>query len=196
MSSTDTATEPTRAEHLRSASHTAHESLDTRIMAAKPFDSLVNYGRFLKVQYVFHRDVSPLYTDPALAALIPDLSSLGRLEAVKKDAASVGTTLPEVADAPAATGLAVPEALGWLYVVEGSNLGAAFLFKAAKKMDLSEEHGASHLAEGKLGRAAQWRVFKEALNAVSLTEEEEARMVAGAKAAFARVRALVEVHMP
>ena len=32
----------------------------------------------------------------------------------------------------------IPTALGWLYVAEGSNLGAAFLIKEAEKLGLSE----------------------------------------------------------
>ncbi len=195
MTLDDTTTQLTRAERLRSANHTTHDALDTAIMAAKPFDSLTNYGRFLKVQYAFHRDVSPLYTDVAVAALIPDLASLSRLDAVARDIASIGAALPGDTGIPAATGLAVPEALGWLYVVEGSNLGAAFLLKAAKKMGLSETHGASHLAEAPAGRAAHWRLFKDAFNAVEFTEVEDARVIAGANAAFVRVRALVDLHL-
>lgn len=185
-----------RAALLRGATHPTHEALDASIMAARPFDSVANYARFLKVQHAFHRDVAPLYAAPALANLIPGLPGLSRFRAVTQDAASLGVTLPEYSAPPAAgEGLGIPEALGWLYVIEGSNLGAAFLLKAAKKMGLSEDHGASHLAEAPEGRANHWRAFKEALDAVPLTEAEEARCIAGAEAAFARVRALVAEHL-
>lgn len=191
---TETTETLSRAEALRAATHAAHHTLDGSIMAAKPFENVENYGHFLKVQHAFHRDVAPLYARADLGALIADLPSLSRLDAVTQDAADLGVTVTDPAPA-AAEGLSLPEALGWLYVVEGSNLGAAFLLKAAKKMGLSETHGARHLAEAPEGRAAHWRAFKDGLNTAPLSAADEARVVAGAEAAFLRVRALVGAHL-
>lgn len=184
----------TRAERLRAATHPTHEGLDRSIMIARPFESVPNYGRFLRVQAAFHHDVSPIYEMAEVAEIIPGLSSLSRLEAVRADATDLGIELPAL-QAPAALGLPLPEALGWLYVVEGSNHGAAFLFKAALKLGLSQAHGARHLSEADAGRAAQWRRFKEGLNAPAFTPKEEARVVDGANAAFLRVMDLVRLHM-
>lgn len=184
-----------RAASLRSATHATHEGLDQAIMLARPFDSVENYGRFLRVQHGFHRDVAPLYEAAELQEIFPGLRELSRLKAVEADAADLGVELDQDPAAPAAAGLPLPEALGWLYVIEGSNLGAAFLLKAAKKMGLDETHGARHLAEGQTGRAAAWRIFKEGLDAPQLSAEEEARAVAGACTAFERVRTLVGLHM-
>jgi heme oxygenase len=187
---------PTRAEGLRAATQSTHETLDKSIMASNPFASMANYTRFLKVQHALHRDVLPLYLSPVLQHLIPDLSRRSRFAAVTQDAARLGAELPDYTDAPAVgADFGVPEALGWLYVVEGSNLGAAFLYKAAVKMGLSVEHGASHLAEAPEGRAASWRAFKDRLNAAKLSPAEEVRVIAGAEAAFARVRMLVAQHL-
>ncbi len=63
--------------------------------------------------------------------------------------------------------------MGWLYVVEGSNLGAAFLLKDAAKLGLGEEFGARHLAGAPEGRGLHWRTFTAALDEIELTEEEE-----------------------
>lgn len=186
----------TRAEHLRATTHAAHETVDQTIMRARPFSSVENYGLFLKVQYAFHRDVKPLYHHTDLLALIPDLDRRSRLEAVGQDAADLGIALPVPEAAPATDRLmSVAEALGWLYVIEGSNLGAAFLFKAALKMGLSETHGARHLSEAPEGRAEQWRTFKVALNAPTLSAEEEALVIAGAEAAFEKVSSYIRLYM-
>lgn len=191
---TPTAFEPahSRSRRLREATHSTHEHLDATIMAARPFDSLQNYARFLQVQFGFHRDVAPLYQDPALQQVFPGLAGLSRFAAVAADLQDIGTAMrDDTILPPAGEGMGLPEALGWLYVVEGSNLGAAFLFKAALKMGLSADHGARHLAGGPEGRAVSWRRFKEALDAISLSEAEEDRAIAGAEAAFLRVRSLV-----
>ncbi|PTE20160.1 biliverdin-producing heme oxygenase [Cereibacter changlensis JA139] len=194
MTLQDTQTLLTRAERLRAATHSTHERLDAAIMAAQPFASVDNYLRFLRLQHGFHRDVAPLYGDPVLNALIPSLDRLGRLGAVTRDLADLGRAPPVYSSPPAAPRTA-SAALGWLYVVEGSNLGAAFLLKAARKMGLSEGRGASHMAEAPEGRAAHWRSFKEALNGAALTAAEEEQLVVGANAAFARVRALAAQHL-
>jgi heme oxygenase (biliverdin-IX-beta and delta-forming) len=186
-----------RAARLKSATRAAHQRLDTRIMSADPFGDRARYGTFLKVQHAFHRDIDALYDDPALDALLPDLAGRRRFPDVTKDLADLDLR-PAVADAKPAFSDAVdiPTALGWLYVAEGSNLGAAFLLKEARRLGLSEELGARHLAGATEGRGLHWRTFTAALDGVALSDAEEARVVAGAEAAFARVLGLVEALMP
>src|SRR5690606_34104484 len=122
---------PGRALRLRDATHSTHERLDAAIMAARPFDSLAHYARFLQVQHGFHRDVAPLYDAGPLQRQIAGLAGRSRFAAVAADMRDIGLAPADGAIAPAAgEGMALPEALGWLYVVEGSNLGAAFLYKA------------------------------------------------------------------
>jgi heme oxygenase len=86
----------------------------------------------------------------------------------------------------------LPTALGWLYVAEGSNMGAAVLRKEAAKIGLSDSFGARHLAPAPEGPAPHWRAFTGSLDAVELNDEEEQRVADGANAAFARVQALVD----
>lgn len=186
---------PTRAQSLKAATTAAHERLDQRIMAAEPFAARANYARFLAVQHAFHSDLAPLYADPRLAGFIADLPARQRLAAIAEDLADLGQTVPPVEPSQAPDPADLPAALGWLYVAEGSNLGAAFLLKAAAALDLDETFGARHLAGHPEGRARHWRDFTAALGAVVLSAAEEARAVAGAEAAFARVQGLVEHHL-
>ncbi|MBO9724743.1 MAG: biliverdin-producing heme oxygenase [Novosphingobium sp.] len=183
-----------RAKRLKAATTETHDRLDKRIMAGEPFAAVPNYGRFLAVQHAFHRDIDALYDDAALAELVPDLAGRRRFEQIGQDMADLSLPLSEPADAPrfAAGEIDVPTALGWLYVAEGSNLGAAFLFKMARALGLDENHGARHLAGHPDGRAQHWRSFTGALDQVALDEAEELRVIDGANAAFRRVHALVE----
>jgi len=184
-----------RAKQLKARTHETHEALDKRIMAGAPFADRGNYGRFLAVQHAFHRDIDALYSNPALDALLPDLAGRRRLAQIEQDIIDLGGTVPEIAAAPAFGASAdLPTALGWLYVAEGSNLGAAFLLKAAAVLGLSETFGARHLAGHPDGRGLHWRTFTAALDGIALTEAEEGRVIAGAEAAFKRVHGLVEVH--
>lgn len=185
---------PSRAKRLKSLTHETHERLDRSIMAAASFDSLDGYARFAGIQYRFHRDIDALYDDPALQALLPGLADRRRLGLIEADLADLGVALPAAAEPAAfAAGAIDPAtALGWLYVAEGSNMGAALLRKAAAGLGLSDSHGARHLAPAPEGPAAHWRAFTAALDAAELSAEGEADTVAGANAAFARVQAYAD----
>ncbi|OYX86162.1 MAG: hypothetical protein B7Y84_14390 [Azorhizobium sp. 32-67-21] len=133
--------EESRAKRMKAATRDAHQEIDDRIMAAAPFASRENYARFVRLQYRVHHAVDPLFRSGALGALLPDLAGRRRLDLVEQDAADLGIALPDLppaAEAPQDTAAA----LGWLYVVEGSNLGAAFLLKAAGALGFGEDFAA------------------------------------------------------
>jgi heme oxygenase len=180
-----------RWQRLKAATTSTHDRLDKDIMAAGPFQSRERYGLFVQMQNAFHREIDALYSIPVLDALLPDLEGRRRFGHTAQDLADLGME-PLAPDASPVFGTDadIPTALGWLYVAEGSNLGAAFLIKEAQKLGLSETFGARHLAAAPEGRGLHWRTFTTALDALELDESEEARMVEGAQAAFRRVHAL------
>jgi heme oxygenase len=183
-----------RAARLKEITHETHDRLDRSIMAHRPFESQARYGVFLKVQHQFHREINALYANATLDKLVPDLAGRRRFGLIEQDLADLGIAAPSSETAPAFADSAdvnVPAALGWLYVAEGSNLGAAFLLKAAQGLGLSETFGARHLAAAPEGRGLHWRTFCAALNGVRLSAPEEERVNAGAQTAFARVQKLV-----
>lgn len=192
------ASEGSLIQNLRAATRERHDRLDKSIMAAAAFETLAGYGQFAQVQYLFHRDVDGLYSQPPLAALLPDLADRRRLDLIAADLRDLDLAPPED-DAPpvfsAGGTLDVPTALGWLYVAEGSTLGAALLRREATKLGLSDTHGARHLAPAPEGPAARWRAFTEALDAVELSGDERKLAAIGAQAAFARVQALVDARL-
>lgn len=180
----------TRGQRLKRATAALHEALDARLMEADLFSDRARYALFLTMQRRFHQEIEALYRDEGLAALVPDLASRRKLDEIDQDIADVGAAPPPDGATVDPTDRAA--ALGWLYVAEGSSLGAAFLFKAAEKIGLSETLGARHLAAHPDGRMPHWRAFGEALDAAPLSAEEEARAEAAAIAAFRRVREIAE----
>lgn len=190
-------TENSRRQRLKDATRTTHDALDRRIMAFNPFASREHYARFALTQFLLHRDVQALFDDPALNTQLPQLAQRSRLALAEQDLRDLGVALPAPLEAPVFAAGVVPDAataLGWLYTVEGSNLGAAFLLKRAATLGLSGEHGARHLAPHPDGRAAHWRSFIEQFDELVLPPEDEARAAAGADAAFARALHHVQRH--
>jgi heme oxygenase len=132
-----------------------------------------------------------LYTDPQLIAIVPDLAERCRAEQARLDLADLDTEVP----APVAGALSKPslgEAMGWIFVSEGSKLGAAFLIKRAVALELSDSFGARHLGEPAGGRAEGWKQFTRILDGLELSAEEEAAAERGAVAAFERFTQLLK----
>lgn len=182
-----------RSQRLMEATRSAHEKLDARIIGAEPFRDRERYVRLLRMQYAFHRDVDPLYTMVLPLPALLDLPARRRLALVRQDLDDLGQALPE--DHPPVFGSArVPPAtaIGWLWVAEGSNLGAASLLKRANALGLDSSFGAGHLAGHPAGRGAQWKAFTGAVDALELDEAQDAMMVRGACDAFAQVRRLAD----
>lgn len=180
-----------RSQRLKAETAADHRDLDSRILKAEPFSSRDRYVGFLRVQEAFHRAIDGLYGDPLLVQAIPSLEARRRIGSIHADLADLGEP-PSSAAPPALARMATAEAMGWLYVAEGSKLGAAFLAKAAAKLGLSDGFGARHLAAAPEGRAEHWRGFVASLDGYALPPEAEDRVRDGARAAFRLYAALAE----
>jgi heme oxygenase len=180
-----------RSQRLNQATHAPHERLDSAVKANDPFSSRENFSPFVQAQYLFQSELQALYQDAELIAIFPDLAARCRARQAEADLGDLGATVPAaVAGAPA--DLSRAEALGWLFVSEGSKLGAAFLIKRVAALGLTETFGARHLGEPEGGRAAGWKLFTHTLDALELSEEEDRAAEAGALAAFERFADLLQ----
>ncbi|RMO88655.1 Heme oxygenase [Pseudomonas syringae pv. tagetis] len=180
-----------RSQRLNQITHAPHEQLDKAVKAYAPFETLAGYARFVVAQYLFQSELQGLYNEPALQAIISDLPARCRAEQAKADLADLNMDTPlPVAGAVRSPGTA--EALGWLFVSEGSKLGAAFLIKRAEALQMSDRFGARHLGEPAGGRAAGWKAFVNTLNELPLTAAQEAQLDQGAIAAFERFNVLLQ----
>ncbi|MFX5057469.1 biliverdin-producing heme oxygenase, partial [Acinetobacter baumannii] len=96
-------------------------------------------------QYYFQREIEHLFEKEGVAGLIPDLDIRGRSKQALADLNDLG--IQPNGQQLQSENVQLPEALGWIYVSEGSTLGAAFLFKEAQKhLGFSETFAARNLA--------------------------------------------------
>lgn len=173
---------------LKAETTNTHDSVDNLVMSVNPFANEENYGKFLQLQEIFHKVVDSVYARDDLNQAILGLAQTARHQAVLEDMADLNI---EKFDIDALPTPAHDEAIGWLYCAEGSNLGAAFLFKEVNKINLDENKGARHLAAHADGRGKHWRNFSEQLNAIDFTEEQRASAVKGAQEAFTYYKKLL-----
>lgn len=183
-----------RSQRLMQATRSAHDRLDHRIISAAPFQSREHYVRLLTMQYRFHRAIDGLYARvlPLPASL--DLPTRRRLERVRLDLRDLGQSPPAGHDPEpfVASRINAATAIGWLWVAEGSTLGAASLLKRAAALGLDETFGARHLADHPEGRGRYWKGFTRAIDALNLDQTDDALMLGGAREAFAYVRRLAD----
>lgn len=170
------------SEALKVYSRKTHDSVDEAVMSNQPFASQENYAKFLQIQYEFHETVRPLYNDIELNQQLTGLQKLARADRVNEDMRTLNVQ-------PAQIDIARPmiegaKRIGWLYCVEGSNIGAAILYKEAGKIQLDENHGASHLAAHPDGRKAHWLAFKALLDKLPLSDVEKEQALQGSDDAF------------
>jgi heme oxygenase len=192
MTSQDTAQRPAlRSQRLNQITNEPHSKLDALVKAHAPFETQANFARFVVAQYLFQSELVSLYNDAQLTAIVADLPTRCRAEAAKADLADLDTEVPAPV-AGAVNNPAKAEALGWLFVSEGSKLGAAFLIKRAVGLGLSETFGARHLAEPAGGRAEGWKNFVKTLDGLAFSAQEEAELDKGAIDAFNRFTVLLE----
>ena len=175
MTTQDTEQRPTlRSQRLNQITHEPHSKLDALVKAHAPFETPANFARFVVAQYLFQSELVSLYNDAELTAIVPDLPARCRAEAAKADLADLDTEVP----APVAGAVKNPtkaEALGWIFVSEGSKLGAAFLIKRAVGLGLSETFGARHLGEPAGGRAEGWKSFVKTLDGLAVQRPGRSR---------------------
>jgi len=192
MTTQDTAQRPAlRSQRLNQITHEPHGKLDALVKTHAPFATQANFARFVVAQYLFQSELVALYNDAELTAIVPDLPDRCRAEAARADLDDLEAEVPE----PVAGAVKNPtkaEALGWLFVSEGSKLGAAFLIKRAVGLGLSETFGARHLGEPADGRAEGWKSFVKTLDGLAFTAQEEAEVEKAAVDAFNRFTVLLE----
>lgn len=172
---------------LRAETAASHERMHGLMEQAEPFASRTRYAGFVAAQFLFQQDIERLWAEPALRDALPRLEHGGRGAACAADLRDLGAETPRKQDFYADAPVSLPAALGWLYVSEGSTLGAAFLLKeVTQRLGLDEQFGARNLAAAPEGRAPAWRRFVAALDAVPLDAAGQDAAAAGALAAFHR----------
>ena len=177
---------PLRSQRLNAIPHEPHSRLDQLVKSHDPFASPERFAHFVAAQYLFQRDLQALYSDPELTRLIADLPQRCRVEQARLDLADLQRDLPQGDERIRGQAMGTGEALAWLFVSEGSKLGAAFLLKRMPALGLSETFGARHLAEPEGGRAQGWKAFTAVLDSIELDAEQERQAEVAAIAAFER----------
>jgi heme oxygenase len=157
---------------LRRTTAHAHTSLEDRIGALTSMPAYCNYVRGI---HAFRAGL-----EPALAQVIDAHFSTSLAHLLERDLQDLQLApLAPLAPPPTCT-QDMARALGALYVLAGSALGARVLVKRVEALGLGPTHGARHLWR----QAASLETWRQALDLLEGAPNEIDAISAGANAAF------------
>ncbi len=174
------------AARLRRETADAHRSLEEALdLLRRPLDR----QRFKHVLERFH-GFHTVWESAVRrhAALIAFLDARTRLPALRRDLLALGAAPSEVEHLPvclAAADLArsEAEAIGSIYVMEGSTLGGQLIARALAEADWLPDGGLSYFNPYGRDTGARWRAF-HAFAEARLPEDAHGAAVAGARRTF------------
>ena len=174
-----------RRSRLRSATESAHRRLDEVVNDAGYFLDQTSYAAYLQATLHARQPLELALSEcraEKLFDLWPDRIIVPALctdfQDVTASAAPTqsGSTVLGQAFSPA-------QAIGTLYVLEGSALGARHLAPRAHAIGMSATFGARHFAQ-QTAIPKTWSAFLRVLEAVSFDASQEDECVAASRAAF------------
>lgn len=173
------------SNEIKEATKVAHQQLEkTVVLRLKNIRSAADYADFLKHFYAyFHaveRAIAPFIT-PDVLADYPQRRNSSYLKRDIEDLGGETTELP-AAFAPAVGNAA--EAMGALYVLEGSIMGGPHIVQMLRRYGM--ETGFSFFSGYGEDTGRMWGVFTTALNSVAASPEQRQAAVAAANKTFSR----------
>lgn len=175
-------------ERIRKETLCLHTALENDLPVMRPEFQLYGYRRLLARFYGFYTPAeTSLCGVTNLQSALTDWPKRRKIEWLVKDLSALGFTGQQVADLPLCSHLpALPgtaEALGCLYVLEGSTLGGQIIGRHLRAtLQLEPDNGASFFASYGKQTGLMWKAFQGAL--LSIAPEAHDRTVYAAIQTF------------
>lgn len=174
------------SEFLKENTKQLHDDTEAKFDSQRIFDrtySLDDYKKILRLNYLFHND----FEDKAIRALSPETSeklnaeSRRKLPAFEKDLQHLNLDKAEINESISVNSEA--EALGILYVMEGSTLGGNVIAKQLSRNPAFENTEFNYYGVYGEKTGENWKNFKETLDS-RFSEEQYEEVLKGTKKAY------------
>lgn len=182
------------ATRLKQATHAAHQSLEgMMIPAMKQIHHRQGYAQLLHLFYGYYAPLECLL-EPFVGKYLPDITTRRKASLILDDLDALGegnAAIPQTTVLPNITNAA--QAMGALYVLEGSTLGGTHIAQLLQKQ-LGSDTGLSFFRGYGGETGSKWKTFLEALNAFPANETQEAELVAAANETFNTLKHWTALH--
>lgn len=170
---------------IKEATKVPHQEVEKKVVSRiKAIRSEADYADLLKHFYVYFNAVEQAVAPYVTAAVLPDLAERRNAAYIKADIEALGSTIDDLPFATAPEISNTAQAIGALYVLEGSIMGGPYIVQMLQKGGLNK--GFSFFSGYGEGSGQKWAAFTQVLNNVAKNEEEEAQVLQSAHETFAR----------
>ncbi|MFT3824156.1 MAG: biliverdin-producing heme oxygenase [Chitinophagaceae bacterium] len=171
--------------NIKEATKTAHQQLEKKVvLQLKAIRNEADYAALLKNFYAYFNQVEKAIAPYITPELLPDYKDRRNSSYLKKDIEELGFSTDElpVATAPLITN--TQQALGALYVMEGSIMGGSIIVQMLAKGGVTR--GVSFFSGYGPATGEMWGKFVTVLNANASTATEESLSIETANETFSR----------
>lgn len=170
---------------IKEATKGPHQEVEKKVvLKIKSIRSEADYADLLKHFYAYFNAVEQAIAPYITSAVLSDLSERRNASYIKADIEALGATVEELPAAVAPDISNVVQALGALYVLEGSIMGGPYIVQMLQKGGLTK--GFSFFSGYGADSGQKWAAFTQVLNAIAETEEESEQALNSAHETFAR----------
>lgn len=174
------------SEKLKEQTLTNHQQLEKKLVGQlKAIRSKEEYANLIKLFYGYFGGLETRINSVLDAKQFPDSADRRKTDALANDLTYLGAAVPTKAEGDALPDIYTHlQAVGALYVIEGSTLGGKIISKMMQQQ-LGLEHDGLTFFQGYSDRSNQmWDTFKDMLNSQAQNPEQEAVIIAAANETF------------
>jgi len=170
---------------IKEATKTPHQEVEKKVvLRIKAIRSEADYADLLKHFYAYFNAVEQAIAPYITTSILPDLAERRNASYIKADIEALEGTVDELPFALAPEINNPLQALGALYVLEGSIMGGPYIVQMLQKGGLTK--GFSFFSGYGEASGQKWGAFTAVLNALPQNELEEAQALEAAHETFAR----------
>src|SRR5690606_7092172 len=170
--------------------------IDLEKVLVQKIRSIQAIDDYLEILHYFYRFFAPLERSifPQFNGALPDAAQRRKADWILEDIHFFRPAYQPVftsSSTPEITSL--PQAIGALYVMEGSTLGGQVICKmVAQKLDVSQAEGFKFFSGYGEGTLAMWDNFKKYINNRSWNPEEENEVIDAANRTFGLFKKMID----
>lgn len=171
------------SNEIKRATQVAHQQLEkVVILEMKNIRSEADYAQVLKKFYAYFQAVERAIAPYVTPALMPHYSERRNSLYIKQDIETLGAHTDDTLHAIAPSINSPIEALGALYVLEGSIMGGPYIVQMLKKYGM--KNGFSFFSGYGENTEKMWNSFIDVLNNIAHTEVEKTILIRAAEQTF------------
>lgn len=169
--------------NIKEATKAAHLNLEKKVIEKlKAIRSNADYADFLKYFYTYFSQVEQAIAPYITEQLLPDYKDRRNSTYLKNDIEELGGLIVETPSINLPVIENQLQALGALYVMEGSIMGGSIIVKMLEKGGITK--GISFFSGYGEATGQKWGVFTAVMNQAATTSEEETIAIQTANEAF------------